>query len=242
MSARRQVFPDTQGAADACARYVAAKLEQKLAARAWGTLAVSGGHTPKLMFQSLARLAVDWRRVHLFWVDERCVLPDDAASNYRLAKENLIAPAHIPEANIHRVKGELDPHEAARIYTDDIRKFFQLKADEMPRFDLVQCGMGPDGHTASLFPGEPLLDDRKGIATAVYAPQFTQWRVTLLPGPLLAARQLLYLVTGEDKAQTLRAVFTEAPNPKKLPSQIALEHPEGATWFLDEAAAKLLDS
>lgn len=242
MSFRRQVFPDAPGAAEACARSVAGRLEEALAARAWATLAVSGGHTPKLMFQSLARLPVDWRRVHLFWVDERCVPPDDLASNYKLAKENLITPAHIPNANVHRVAGEIDPSEGARMYADDIRRFFKLAADEMPRFDVVQCGMGPDGHTASLFPGEPLLDDRKEIAASVFAPQFSQWRVTLLPGPLLAARHLLFLVTGEDKAETLRDVFQPESRPKKYPAQIAAEHPQGAVWFLDQAAAKLLDS
>lgn len=242
MSARRQVLPDAPGAAEACARYVADRLQQGLAARAWATLAVSGGHTPKLMFEKLALLPVEWSRVHLFWVDERCVPPDDGASNYKLAKENLIAPAHIPERNVHRVVGEIDPTEAARRYTDDIREFFKLAAGEMPRFDVVQCGMGPDGHTASLFPGEPLLDDRKGIAAAVFAPQFSQWRVTLLPGPLLAARRLLYLVTGEDKAETVHAVLQEKSGPKKYPARIASENPEGATWFLDQAAANLLES
>jgi 6-phosphogluconolactonase len=242
MSARRQVFPDAPGAAAACARYLAGQIEEAVAARSLATLAVSGGHTPKLMFQSLAQLPVDWRRVHLFWVDERCVPPYDAASNYKLAKENLIATAHIPDGNVHRVVGEMDPNDAARRYTDDIRQFFKLATGEMPKFDVIQCGMGPDGHTASLFPGEPLLDDRKGIAAAVYAPQFSQWRVTLLPGTLLAARRLLYLVTGEDKADTLHAVFTEKSNPQKYPAQIASQHPEGATWFLDQAAARLLDS
>jgi len=242
MSARRLVLADAPGAAEACARYVADRLQQALDAGSLATLAVSGGHTPKLMFEKLALLPVDWRRVHLFWVDERCVPPDDAASNYKLAKENLIVPAHIPDRNVHRVVGEIDPQEAAQEYADDIRRFLKLAADEMPQFDVVQCGMGPDGHTASLFPGEPLLDDRKGIAGAVYAQQFSQWRVTLLPGPLLAAKWLVYLVTGEDKAETLRAVFEEKPNPKKYPTQIALEHPEGANWFLDEAAARLLDS
>lgn len=242
MSFRRQILPDAFGAAEACARYVARQLEQALAARSRATLAVSGGHTPKLMFGQLAFLPVDWSRVHLFWVDERSVPPDDPASNYKLAKEDLIAPAHIPDGNVHRVLGEIDPSEAARRYTDDIREFFKLGAGEMPRFDVVQCGMGPDGHTASLFPGTPLLDDRQGIAAAVFAPQFSQWRVTLLPGPLLAARQLLYLVTGEDKAETVRAVFQEESEPKKYPARIASEHPEGAVWFLDQAAAKLLES
>jgi 6-phosphogluconolactonase len=242
MIAWREVSPEGPGAAAACARYVAGQLEEALAAQRLATLAVSGGHTPKLMFQSLALLPVDWSRVHLFWVDERSVPPDDAASNYKLAKENLIVPAHIPDGNIHRIAGEIDPKEAARKYTDDIRGFFQLAGDAMPEFDVVQCGMGPDGHTASLFPGSPLVDDRHGIAAAVFAPQFSQWRVTLLPGPLLAARQLLFLVTGEDKAETVRAVFQQASTAKKYPAEIASEHPKGALWFLDQAAARLLDS
>jgi 6-phosphogluconolactonase len=238
----RQVLPNAAEVAEGCARHVASQLTQTLVSRPQATLAVSGGHTPKLMFESLALLPVDWSRVHLFWVDERCVGPDDAASNYKLAKENLIAPARIPDANVHRVLGEMEPHEGARRYIDEIRRFFTLATDEMPRFDVVQCGMGPDGHTASLFPGQPLVDDRTGIAAAVYAPQFSQWRVTLLPGPLLAARELLYLVSGDDKAETLRAVFHEPSNPQKYPTQIAFEHPEGAIWFLDQAAAKLLDA
>ncbi len=241
MSLRREVSPDAPGAAANCARFVAGQLQEALAARPLATLAVSGGHTPKLMFERLAVLAVDWNRVHLFWVDERSVPPDDAASNYKLAKENLIDPAHIPDSNVHRMIGEIDAKEAAGRYTDEIRRFFQLGPNDMPRFDVVQCGMGPDGHTASLFPGQPLVDDRTGIAAAVFAPQFNQWRVTLLPGPLLAARQLVFLVTGEDKAETVRGVFQPASGARKYPAQIASEHPQGSVWFLDQAAARLLD-
>jgi len=241
MSFEREILPDASGAAAACARHIAGQLHLALLTRPLATLAVSGGHTPKLMLQSLAQLSVDWRRVHLFWVDERCVPPEDEASNYKLVKENLIASTQIPESNVHRVFGEMDPNEAARKYTDDIRRFFQLPADGMPQFDIVQCGMGPDGHTASLFPGEPLLHDRKGIASAVYAPQFSQWRVTLLPGPLLASRQLLFLVTGQDKAEMVHSVFQGASDPAKHPAQIAFEHPENSIWFLDQTAARLLD-
>ena len=242
MSFEREILPDALTAAEVCARHIATQLKLAIGARSQATLAISGGHTPQLMFHGLSLLPVDWSRVHLFWVDERCVPPDDAASNYKLAKENLIDLARVPEANIHRVAGEIDPKQAAEDYADEIRRFFKLAAGDMPRFDVVQCGMGPDGHTASLFPGEPLIADRAGIASAVYAPQFSQWRVTLLPGPLLAARLLLYLVTGDDKAQTVRAVFEQMTNPSKYPVQLAFEHQEGTTWFLDQAAARLLDS
>jgi 6-phosphogluconolactonase len=111
----------------------------------------------------------------------------------------------------------------------------------MPHFDLVHRGMGPDAHTASLFPGEPLIDDRERIAAAVFVPKFNQWRVTLLPGALLAARHTVFLVAGEDKAEAVRAVFHEEYDPKKYPAQIASHHGRGVTWFLDESAAKLMD-
>ncbi|PWU06065.1 MAG: 6-phosphogluconolactonase [Terriglobia bacterium] len=238
MTARRQIFPDARAAADACAHRVAGVLEQALAGREFATFAVSGGSTPRLLFARLILLRLDWHRVHLFWVDERCVPPDHPDSNYKLAKEGLIAPAHIPERNVHRILGEVAPQEAARRYSEEIRRFFGLGTDELPQFDLVECGMGPDAHTASLFPGEPLIENRDGIAGAVYAPQFSQWRVTLLPGALLAARQVIYLVSGADKADAVRAVFQEPPAPKKYPAQLIGRNAE---WFLDQPSAALLE-
>jgi 6-phosphogluconolactonase len=111
----------------------------------------------------------------------------------------------------------------------------------MPRFDVIHRGMGPDAHSASLFPGEPLIDDREGIAAAVYAEKFHQWRVTLLPGALLAAKHNVFIVCGEDKAEAVRAVFNDEYDPKKYPAQIASHHGRGVTWFLDEPAAKLME-
>jgi len=237
MNPRRHVFSDASAAAEACARRITALLEEALGGRDFVTLAVSGGSTPRLLFAKMAPLRFDWHRVHLFWVDERCVSPDDPASNYKLAREGLITPAHIPERNVHRILGEVAPQEAAQRYAEDIRRFFGLAAGEQPRFDVVQCGMGPDAHTASLFPGEPLLDDRQGITAPVYAPQFSQWRVSLLPGALLAARHVIYLASGPDKAEALRAVFCEPFEPVRYPAQLIGRNAE---WFLDEAAAGLL--
>ena len=237
MSTQRHVFPDAASCAEGCARRIMGLLETALAGGGGATLAVSGGSTPKVMFEQMGALHFDWSRVHLFWVDERCVPPSDPASNYKLAKDWLISSSHIPERNVHRIVGEIAPKEAAVRYADEIQKHFGLNPGEMPRFDVVQCGMGPDGHTASLFPGEPLVDDRAGIAEAVFAPQFNQWRVTLLPGPLLAARNIVYLVSGADKAETARAIFEGPPEPKKYPAQLIGKNAE---WFLDEAAVGLL--
>jgi 6-phosphogluconolactonase len=237
MSVQQFIAPDAQGAADACAVHIFKLLDVAIAARGRASLAVSGGSTPKLLFQKMAATAFAWDRVHLFFVDERCVPPTDSASNYKLANENLIAAARIPAANVHRMVGEIAPAEAAERYAAEIREFFGLHAGEMPQFDIVHRGMGPDAHTASLFPGDPLIDDRAGIAAATFAKKFNQWRVTLLPGVLLAARNTVFLVAGEDKVEAVRSVFHAPYDPKKFPSQIGNEG-DSVAWFLDEKAAE----
>jgi 6-phosphogluconolactonase len=242
MSVRRHTYRDAEAAAEACSHQVIALLEEALSGQEFATLAVSGGSTPNIMFRKLAESKFRWDGVHLFWVDERCVPPTDAASNFKLANENLILPAHIPQRQVHRIQGELAPQAAAARYSDEIREFFGLEEGEMPHFDVVHRGMGPDAHSASLFPGDPLIDDREGIAAATFAQKFNQWRVTLLPGALLAAKHTVFLVAGADKQEAVRAVFEEEYDPKKYPAQIASHHGRGVTWFLDEAAAGLLDA
>ncbi|HWD00589.1 MAG TPA: 6-phosphogluconolactonase [Candidatus Sulfopaludibacter sp.] len=240
MSVHRHTYPDPAAAAEACSHQVVALLEEALAGQEFATLAVSGGTTPKLLFQDLAVSSVPWDKVHLFFVDERCVPPTDEASNYKLANDYLITRAHLPQRHVHRIAGELKPEAAAHRYSQEIREFFGLEEGEMPRFDVIHRGMGPDAHTASLFPGDPLIDDRENIAGFTYAEKFKQWRVTLLPGALLAAKHTVFLVAGADKQEALRAVFEEEYDPKKYPAQIASHHGRGVTWFLDSAAAALL--
>ena len=228
---------DPRAAAAACAQHISALLEQALASQEHATLAVSGGSTPKLLFQSMVATGFPWKRVHLFFVDERCVPPDDVESNYRLANENLIAPAHIPPDQVHRIRGEIKPETGAQQYVDDIRNFFGLEEGEMPHFDVVQCGMGPDAHTASLFPGEASIEDREHIAGAVYVQKMGKWRVTLMPGALLAAKNTVFLVTGSDKAPGVGNVFHQEFDPKHYPAQLISRQGRRVTWFLDHAAA-----
>jgi 6-phosphogluconolactonase len=241
MSVRRHTCSTPEEAVDACTHHIIALLDEALSGQALATLALSGGSTPKPLFQRLTTTHFDWTRVHLFWVDERSVPPADPQSNYRLAEEALLSPAHFPRRNVHRICGELRPDAAARRYVEEIREFFALEPGEFPHFDLVHRGIGPDAHTGSLFPGEPLIDDRESIAAAVYVEKLAQWRVTLLPGALLAARHTVFLVTGGDKAGAVRAVFNEPYDPKQYPAQIASHHGRSVTWFLDAAAAALLD-
>lgn len=230
----RRVFDDAAAASEACARHILPLLEMAMSHERFATFAISGGSTPGLLFDRLAASKFRWERVHLFWVDERCVPPTDEASNYKLAREHLISPAGIPDANVHRIHGETAPPEAAARYSDEIRAFFELGGAELPRFDVVHRGMGPDGHTASLLPGDPLIDDRTGIAAATFAARFNQWRVTLLPGVLAAAKNTVLLVAGADKAEALRAVERGPLDPMNYPAQIAAKQ---AVWFLDRAAA-----
>jgi 6-phosphogluconolactonase len=241
MSVQWFTRPDPRAAAAACAQHISALLEQALASEEQASLAVSGGSTPKLLFQSMVAAGFRWHRVHLFFVDERCVPPGDLESNYHLANENLITPAHIPPAQVHRIHGEIRPETAAQQYTGDIRNFFGLEEGEMPHFDVVQCGMGPDAHTASLFPGEASIDDREHIAGAVHVQKMTsKWRVTLLPAPLLAAKNTVFLVTGADKAPAVGDVFHQEFDPKHYPAQLISRQGKRVTWFLDQAAAAKL--
>jgi len=240
MKAHSFVYENAQSASEACARKIIELLGQALQSQPRASLAVSGGTTPKLMFAELAKANFDWSNVHLFWVDERMVPPTDSQSNYRLAKENFIDPAHFPSANVHRIHGELPPKEAAKLYGDDIRAFFQLSSGAVPPFDIIHRGIGPDAHTASLFPGEPLIDDRRNLVAAVYVEKFHQWRVTLLPAVLGAARNTLMLAAGDDKAEPLLAVVSGPYDPKRYPAQITTYNGEGVIWFLDKPAARLI--
>lgn len=191
------------------------------------------------MFEDFARSGFSWDRVHLFWVDERGVPPTDDQSNFKLASDTWLRRAKFPDSNIHRIEAERAPREAARLYQDDIRRYFRLSDDELPRFDVIHRGMGPDGHTASLFPGEELIVH--GIASAVWVEKMQQWRITLLPGVLEAARHTVMLVTGADKAAILRAVLTSPYDPKQYPAQIA-SRGDSAEWFVDDAACGKLEA
>jgi 6-phosphogluconolactonase len=240
VSAQRHILQDAPAAAQACAKYILGVLEEARAARGQATMALSGGSTPKLLFHQMAASNFPWDGIHFFWVDERPVPPDDDRSNYKLAAGALLSPAAIPPQQVHRIRAELDPTVAADMYVEEIRNFFKLQPNELPRFDVIHRGMGAEGHTASLFPGEPLIGDRQRIAGPVRVEKLSQWRITLLPGVLLAARHTAMLVAGEDKATAVRAVFEDPYDPLKYPAQLGLRDAQEVEWFLDEPAGRLL--
>jgi 6-phosphogluconolactonase len=232
-------YSNPELAAEACCRHILIRLEEALAGQRDASLAVSGGSTPKLLFRHLAEADFDWRHVHLFWVDERSVPPTDPESNYLLASQHFIEPARFPHRNVHRVHSELRPDVAAEHYAQDIQEFFLLSEGQLPHFDVIHLGMGSDAHTASLFPGEPLIEDRQGIAAAVYVEKLAKWRITLLPGVLTAANHVAFLVCGADKAEPLQNVLEKPYQPLLYPAQVLSHHSRQIAWFVDQPAAAL---
>jgi 6-phosphogluconolactonase len=237
MSADVRTFPTAVAAAEACGAAILDRAASARAERGAAAIAVSGGNTPRIMFEWMARQDFDWHDIDLYWVDERCVPMDDPQSNFRMTREALLDSIALAPDRIHRIHTELPPDEAAARYAEDIRRSFHLPPGDLPVFDVLQRGMGPDTHTASLFPGEPLIHDITSIAAAVWAEKMGQHRVTLLRGVLERARLTVCLVTGADKAEGLVKVLRGAVNPVATPSQIS--SPE-MVWYLDRLAGAAL--
>jgi 6-phosphogluconolactonase len=242
VSVHRYVERDAERAAAACARHILNCLEQAVAGHGQATFAASGFKSPVPVFRALAASGFDWSRVYLFWADERCVPPYHEQSNFRVVDQNLVIPARIPRRNVHRVYTELGAQRAASRYAEDIAAVFGLEAGQLPAFDLIHLGMGPDGHIASLFPGDVLVNDRTGIAGAAYHAGSRMWRVTLLPGVLIEARHTVVYAPGADKAGTIRSVFEEDFDPFRLPAQIPAHLARSVSWFSDEAEDALVHS
>jgi 6-phosphogluconolactonase len=236
------IFPSAAELAQEAARRFAEQAEACAKHAGRCAVALSGGSTPKAMFQILAEKpyadTIPWRSIYFFWGDERCVPPDHADSNYRMADETLLSKVPIPRENIFRIPAENEDHErAAANYSETLRKFF---GEERPSFDLVFLGMGPDGHTASLFPGTTALSVNDRIAAANYVEKFQSWRITLTAATINMARNIIFLVAGADKAPALKEVIEGLRNPELYPSQL-IEPSHGARlWMVDEAAVKLL--
>lgn len=237
MSTHWKSYPTAQDAAAACSRDILALLSTAVRERGRASLAVSGGSTPKLMFQQMAQAGFDWSQVHIFFVDERCVPPEHEESNFRLCREHLLEPARVPLANVHRMKGEMVAHEAINDYVREMTAFF---GEGVPVFDVIHRGMGADAHTASLFPGEPLIHDRTLHAGFVYVEKLNRHRLSLTPATLLATRETVVLAAGADKADPLWTVFHGERDVERYPSQLDTPWGSWVTWYLDDAASARL--
>ncbi len=243
MTVNVHVFSAAEQLSHAAARYVVQVANESIAAHGSFTFALSGGSTPKKLYALLAcdpyRQQIDWTKAEIFWCDERCVPPEDVESNYHLAREVMLSMLPIPAGQIHRMPAdEADRAAAAVAYEQEIRRVFGTNG--LPSFDLMQLGLGPEAHTASLFPHQPSLQETERLVMFVTVPKPPPPRLTLTPPVLNAARHILFLVTGAEKADAVRAVVEGDDQPADYPAQIVRPTQGEVTWMLDTAAASTL--
>jgi 6-phosphogluconolactonase len=240
------VEPDAAALAARAARHFVEVTKAAVAARGRARIAISGGSTPKVTFGLLADPAqpwlkrMPWDKLDLYWVDERCVPPDHPDSNYRMTREAMLDRVPLTPGQVHRMEGELEPEVAAARYESELRNSFRLEGAETPRFDLIALGMGPDGHTASLFPHTAALSEMSRLAVANHVENKDAWRVTLTWPVINQGASVFFLIGGADKAPLLKEVMMGPRDPERLPSQLI--RPSGGilTLLLDKAAAALL--
>ena len=238
-----EVAPDAAALAKRAAELLVEKAVEAVAARRVARIAISGGSTPKAAFELLADpnrpwfARMPWSRLDLFWVDERCVPPTDAESNYRMTREALLDHVPMSETQIHRMEGELQPEVAAARYESELRNTFRLEGAETPVFDVVALGMGPDGHTASIFPGTEAIYDMTNLVAANHVPQKDAWRITLTWPVINRARSVFFLIGGADKAHVLSEVVLGKRDPDRLPSQLIRPASGILGLLLDRGAA-----
>lgn len=237
---QRKIYTDSEQLAAAAAALVAECAADAIAARGRFDLALSGGSTPLSAFAQLAappyQQGINWPRTFIFWSDERCVPPTHPDSNYRAAKEVLLDQVAIPAVNIFRMRGELPPNQGAEDYQHQLQAHFGSPG--FPIFDLILLGLGTDGHTASLFPGSTALRTGEVPVTENYIASLERWRLTFTFPLINAARRVVFLVSGVEKASIVQEVLQ--PGGRPLPAKAVNPHSGGLTWLLDAEASSLL--
>jgi len=250
MTREIQVLSDPQELSRVAADEFVRLADEAVLTRGLFVVALAGGSTPKMLYSLLAsdayRARVPWEKIHFFWGDERHVPPDHKDSNFRMTQETMLSRVSVPAANVHRIKSENpDARKAAPEYEKELRDFFtahKLLANGLPQFDLVLLGMGPDGHTASLFPGTHAVRERERWVAAPWVDKFQTYRITLTPPVINNAAYILFFVSGDEKAETLRAVLEGAEESERYPSQTVRPTNGTLRWLVDRAAARLLSA
>ncbi len=240
------------GGAEAICKAAAAELlsaaAEAVQSKGAFAIALAGGSTPKALYSLLAtgpsiRAQMPWAKLYFFFSDERHVPPDSAESNFRMAQEAMLSKIPLTPQQVARIKGEYaDAAQAAQEYEQTLRDFFRLAVGEFPRFDLVLLGMGPDGHTASLFPGTKALREEKRLVVSNWVGKFCTDRITLTAPVFNNAACVLFMAHGEDKAPALKAVLEGPYEPEQLPAQLIQPKNGKLLWFVDTAAARLLST
>lgn len=229
-------YPSFAELAESATNTIAAIANHAITKRGRFSVALSGGNTTPPVYQQLAHKDIAWQQVYTFWADERCVPPDHPDSNYGAVHQALLSQVPIPQENIYRMHGDIDPAQAAAEYEHQLRMFF----GDVPRFDLIILGMGGDGHTASLFPGTAAIHETTRWVIGHYIEKLDAWRMTLTPMVINQAAQVMFLVAGDGKAPALKQVLEGAYQPDLLPSQIVQPNDGELVWMIDDAAGALL--
>ncbi|MEO6188865.1 MAG: 6-phosphogluconolactonase [Ginsengibacter sp.] len=235
-----KVFPSEFEVNEALAEWTCNLIIKTLKSQEYFTMALSGGNTPRLLFQKLASKKyidkIDWKRVHVFWGDERMVPADDDRNNAKMAFENLLQHTDIPEKNVHRIRVDIEPLFAAEDYNHRLHNYFDNRSTS---FDLIFLGLGEDGHTLSLFPGSGVIEETNEWVSFTFNEK-QEARVTLLPVLVNKSSFIVFLVAGEKKAAIVQRVLEETYQPLALPAQIIKPVNGELFWFLDEDAAQKL--
>lgn len=240
---RIQIFPTLESLSHAAADLFSQIINKAVEARGRSMVALSGGSTPLALYRLLAKspysIDLPWRDVHFFWGDERCVAPEDTENSYHQAYEAWLNLVDIPERNIHRALGELGPEAAAKDYEFQLKGFAEAGFD-WPRFDLVLLGLGSDGHTASLFPGSREDEDKAVIAVTANYQDRPANRVSLTPKVFNAARNIVFLAVGAEKAQALATTVSGPRDAVKYPAQRIKPTDGNLIWMIDQDASEFL--
>ena len=207
-------------------------------------LAISGGSTPKVLFKLLATTAysekIIWNKLMIFWVDERCVAPDDPESNFGMTEQLLFENVKIPRDNIHRIKGESNPVNEAARYAKLVNQILPASENNYPQFDWVLLGMGADGHTASLFPNQKLEHIAENLFGVATHPQSGQKRISMTEELINNSSRVTFFISGEEKADKIKEIFTDHASGNKYPAAMVHSLDEKSDWYLDKSAAKFL--
>jgi 6-phosphogluconolactonase len=243
LTTTRKIFPSPLNLAEAFAIELAGRTEKARHDSNFYTLVLSGGNTPNLLFSILGdnfATTIKWKYVHLFWGDERCVSQAHKESNYGIALRNLIDKIDIPDANIHRIKGEQDPKQEALRYSKEIIDYTRSR-NGLPLFDLIILGLGEDGHIASIFPGNPDLFNSNRICEVTQHPVTFQNRITLTGPVINNADSVVFLVNGKNKARIVSDILNKKRLSSDYPADKVIPEYGSVEWFLDEDAASLLN-
>ena len=247
MEFKLQIVSDAPALARTVADAFIALANQAVEKKGSFSVALSGGSTPKALYSLLTtdrdlNSRVPWKKIDFFFGDERCVPPDHPDSNYRSAYDGMLSKMSISPDRIFRMKGEYkETDKAAAEYDKVLRDFFHLSTGQFPRFDLIMLGMGPDGHTASLFPGTKALDEHNRLVTSNWVGKFFTHRITMTAPVLNNGACVMFMVGGQDKAPVLKAVLEGPYEPAQLPSQLVRPALGKLWWLVDKSAAAMLE-